>query len=246
MKNVQMLMMSQRSVKPKVYGYLYNWYVYSNIAATGWSVPTQTNFLDLKTLVGRSSAFKLAGLRKEPLPHPRWDGTYFNPFDSFNFIAYPAGERTSTGVFQRVGTGCYFMTSTPRSPFYKQFALSNSSSTAAVTEAVFRDACSIRLVRALGMYYPTGEGEFVPDGISESSLPDGTYVADYVGNDLKVYKAVKIGNLVWTAENLAETLYNIADDFGNLIPIPNVTSNAAWAALTTGARCAYNNDENYV
>ena len=62
----------------------------------------------------------------------------------------------------------------------------------------------------------------------------------YIGNDGRAYRTVKIGEQVWLADNLAETKYRNGD------PIPTVTDNAAWAALTTGAKCAYNNDESYV
>jgi uncharacterized protein (TIGR02145 family) len=58
-------------------------------------------------------------------------------------------------------------------------------------------------------------------------------VIDYDGN---VYDTVIIGTQVWLKENLKVTHYN------NGVPIPNVTSNTAWASLVTGARCYYNND----
>jgi uncharacterized protein (TIGR02145 family) len=58
----------------------------------------------------------------------------------------------------------------------------------------------------------------------------------YIGNDGKIYGTICIGTQEWT-EPLMETEYN------DHSPIPNVTDNGAWAALTTGARCAYDNDE---
>ena len=64
----------------------------------------------------------------------------------------------------------------------------------------------------------------------------GTH-AIYVGNDGRRYDCVLINSIWWTVQNLAETLYN------DLTPIPEVTDNTAWAALSTGARCSYNNDE---
>jgi len=62
----------------------------------------------------------------------------------------------------------------------------------------------------------------------------------YTGNDGKVYRTICIGTQEWLADNLAETKYRNGDD------IPEVTDNAAWAALVTGALCAYNNDWNNV
>ncbi|MCX6237285.1 MAG: fibrobacter succinogenes major paralogous domain-containing protein [Bacteroidia bacterium] len=58
-------------------------------------------------------------------------------------------------------------------------------------------------------------------------------VTDKDGN---VYHAVTIGKQVWMAENLKTTQYRNGD------PIPYVTVNTSWAALTTGAYCWYNND----
>ncbi len=58
-------------------------------------------------------------------------------------------------------------------------------------------------------------------------------VIDYDGN---VYDTVIIGSQVWMKQNLKVVHYN------NGIPIPNVPNSTAWANLTTGARCYYNND----
>ena len=59
-------------------------------------------------------------------------------------------------------------------------------------------------------------------------------VTDIDGN---VYKTVKIGDQWWMAENLRVTHYSNGDS------IPMVTSDSAWASLSTGARCTYDNDE---
>ena len=59
----------------------------------------------------------------------------------------------------------------------------------------------------------------------------------YTGNDGKVYRTICIGAQEWLADNLLETLYR------DLSAIPEVTSDATWIGLTTGARCSYNNDE---
>ncbi len=62
-------------------------------------------------------------------------------------------------------------------------------------------------------------------------------VTDYDGN---VYNTVTIGTQVWMKQNLKVTHYRNGD------PIPNVTDNSAWNALTSGAFCSYNNDNNNV
>lgn len=75
---------------------------------------------------------------------------------------------------------------------------------------------------------------------SELLLSDGTACSAYMGNDGKKYRTIKRGSLVFMADNLAETKYRNGD------LITEVTDNTAWAGLTTGALCAYNNDWNYV
>lgn len=65
-------------------------------------------------------------------------------------------------------------------------------------------------------------------------LETGTFTDSRDGN---TYKWVKIGEQVWMAENLKTTKYN------NGTSIPNVTDNAAWAALgSSPGYCWYNND----
>ena len=54
------------------------------------------------------------------------------------------------------------------------------------------------------------------------------------------YATIVLGNgQEWMSENLRTTTYANGD------PIPNVTVDSQWAALTTGAWCYYNNDPQY-
>jgi uncharacterized protein (TIGR02145 family) len=58
-------------------------------------------------------------------------------------------------------------------------------------------------------------------------------VRDKDGN---IYKTVTIGSQVWMAENLRSTKFRNGD------PVPNVSANASWSVLKSGAYCLYNND----
>jgi len=53
--------------------------------------------------------------------------------------------------------------------------------------------------------------------------------------DKNIYHMVTIGAQVWLVENLRVTHYRNGD------PIPNVTADAQWKTLTTGAYCMYDN-----
>jgi uncharacterized protein (TIGR02145 family) len=68
--------------------------------------------------------------------------------------------------------------------------------------------------------------------------PDKTYgtMTDQQGN---VYKTIVIGTQEWMAENLKTSIYR------NGNPIANVTNNAQWSGLTSGAWASYNNDSQY-
>jgi uncharacterized protein (TIGR02145 family) len=66
-------------------------------------------------------------------------------------------------------------------------------------------------------------------------FPSAGTVNDVDGN---VYHTVKIGNQVWTVENLRTTKYNDGTT------IPEVTSETEWSNIRTGAYCNYDNQEN--
>ena len=67
----------------------------------------------------------------------------------------------------------------------------------------------------------------------ELSFTTNGTIADIEGN---TYHTITIGTQIWMVENLKTTRYNDGS------PISNVTDNTAWAALSTGAYCWYNND----
>jgi len=57
--------------------------------------------------------------------------------------------------------------------------------------------------------------------------------------DGNIYQAVRLGNQIWTAENLKATRYN------DSTPIPNAIDSAEWVACSEGAYCFYENDTAY-
>jgi len=76
------------------------------------------------------------------------------------------------------------------------------------------------------------------NGVRWVSLTNYSTIGTVTDIDGTIYQTVRIGNQVWMAENLRTKTYN------NNTIIPEVTDAIAWAGLTTGARCAYNNNPN--
>ena len=73
------------------------------------------------------------------------------------------------------------------------------------------------------------------ENVHNPNLNYGT-MTDQEGN---VYKTIVIGTQEWMAENLKTSTYRNGD------LIPNVTDNAQWTGLTSGAWCYYNNDPQF-
>lgn len=65
---------------------------------------------------------------------------------------------------------------------------------------------------------------------------DNIFQPNYTGNDGKKYDCVQIGNQVWVKGPIAEEKYRNGET------IPLVENQTTWNALTTGAKCYYNND----
>jgi uncharacterized protein (TIGR02145 family) len=217
------------------YGYLYNWYAATdaaNISAAGWGVPTRAQFeifaleLDPDYLWNLNNA---GGLIKETgLLY--WDA--------------PNTDATNIRLFNFRGTGYRYY-------FDGIFdTLKVQSTIWSYTEHPFNPDQALMM-----MCYYDSERANIPTPVSymvmekEQGMPirlikNSTILTDgqmgtYTGNDGKIYRTICIGTQEWLADNLCETLYR------DLSPIPEVTDDAAWAALATGARCSYNNDESY-
>jgi len=213
------------TLTPIRYGRLYNWYAVNDsrgLAPAGWHIPTDTEWTALTDYLGGSiaGASKMKEAGTDHWYNPNTDAT-----NESGFSAYAGGCRDYTGLFYFFNGYGFWWSST-----------GETSSTYSIG-------------RQLISYYIDGVASSnlngpwlrVKSGLSircvkDDSTDTGT-VTDIDGN---VYPTVKIGKQVWIARNLIVTRYRNGDS------IPNITNNSAWAALTTGARCAYNNDENNV
>lgn len=84
-----------------------------------------------------------------------------------------------------------------------------------------------------GFYYYSGTNWVSLTGFGPGGNTPSTCI-DFDGN---AYPTITIGTQTWMAENLRVTHYRNGDE------IPNVTNNAVWTALTSGAHSWYNNDQ---
>jgi len=202
------------------YGYLYNRYALldaRNIANTGWHVPTMEDYATLRSYIGGTAY----GYKLVENVNTYWLNPYSDPQNNlYKFNGRGSGARTQTGSF-------VYLQET-----FNMWAANNSGSYNAATLNVHTFFADIYGNSKVGTAI-----RLIKDG-STTLNPGET--STYIGNDLKTYSTICIGSQEWLSESLCETKYRNGDD------IPEVTDNATWAALTTGALCAYDNDWNNV
>lgn len=232
------------------YGSLYNWFVTqgtgdsslisADMVALGWAVPSDTDFTTLTDYV--SSQITLGNLpdigvgrilkSKRTLtgiPSPLEIVTT-DPYWTYdaNFGVDTLGLNLNASGYRYLG------------PYIDK----NSSCILwSTSEYNTSDANYITVIADDGVVYNNHLDKTC--GVSIRTVNNSTTLINgqtgtYIGNDGKVYRTICIGTQEWLADNLAETKYANGDT------IPTVTDNATWAALTTGARCAYENDESNV
>ena len=210
------------------YGYLYNWYAANdikNIASNGWHIPSKNEWLILKNYGNDSGNIDLY-VRETGTTYWQSSARLALITNNYQFNARGSGYRSMTnGTYQSINTGFQMILSDsyfgdPTNGFiYCNISYSTTSWTDSWTYKW--QGAAVRLLK------------------DSTTLTHGQ-IGSYIGNDGKVYPTICIGTQEWLSCNLAETKYRDGSD------IPTVTDNTAWAALTTGAKCAYNNDENNV
>lgn len=212
------------------YGLLYNWYAVNTgkLAPTGWHVPTDAEWTTLTDyLINNGYGYEGSGddIAKSMASQCKWlssstPGTTGNDSGTNNssgFSALPGGYRVSNGIFSSIGASGFWWSSTEYSTTYAWYWGMYYD-----TKGVYRNSYrkgygfSVRCVRNSYVGW-------------ENDVP----VVDYDGNE---YDVVEIGTQLWLVQNLKTTHYNDGE------AIPNVEDGTTWAALTTGALCAYNND----
>lgn len=216
------------------YGLLYNWYAASDArkitSSDDWVVPTQDQNQILADYLGASGDYStntVGGKLKETgLTH--WNSPNTGATNETVFNGRGSGWRLDNGAFSGIKDKLQSWSSTLWFGTVAYFTtLSNLDDI-----FVCKEFSAIEVVQGLG--------------IRLLYIGAGTPTS-YTGNDGKVYPVVLIGTQYWIAANLSETKYRNGDwitgyDGGVYTPI----SNAAWAALTTEAMCAYDDDINNI
>ena len=203
------------------YGYLYNWFALSgvgsdSIASNGWHLPSKDEFDTLSTYIsGSTNGYKL-----KEIGTTYWDETNTGT-NEYEFSSRGAGMRYGgNGLFYELKSSNYMFSSTSVP----------GGEEAHYTPQITYDIFNTGINQSFNNYH----------GMNARLIKDDNVLENYIGNDGKIYKAIKIDEQVWVSENLAETLYR------NLNTIPTVENADDWMALTTGAKCAYENNYNYV
>jgi len=217
------------------YGALYNWWTPTDArkitSSDVYTVGSNTDYETLLDYLGAMGSYNtnLVGSKLKETGTIHWDKPNI---DSTNIVFF---NGVGNGV-RYTSQGCVFSAIKQDGTIWRSdevivetesygggITLYLDDYSAQMNSGFKTDAYAVRILRAA-----TTE---------ELLLPDGLISATYTGNDGKVYRTICIGTQEWLADNLIETKYRNGDI------IPNVTDNTAWAALTTGARCSYNNDD---
>ena len=222
------------------YGYLYPLFTFliekKATSSDGWRVPTRTEWEDISITAGGNSVAggKLKSTRTSPTADPKWNTPNTGATDLYNLSFLPGGFRSDdgSGAYSGKNTMGIFWTSQVYdlpTLIYHMAALFNNSAALVIDVLGAYSGLSVRLLR---------------DATTEELLlDDGTACEDYVSNDNHLYPTVKIGSYVMLAVNLAETKYRDGSD------IPLIEDASSWgdiAVQSTGARCAYDNNEDNV
>ena len=198
------------------YGYLYNWYAVDdarNIAAADWHVPTAEDMWNLHLATGYEYPAGGGSLKETGTTY--WYEPNTSATNEFGFNARGAGRRLKTGVFES---------------FKNLFQWHSTWD----YEADFT-VCS-QINYNSDNFFPAESVIYKKQGNSIRLIKDDDTLANYTGNDGKIYNSVKIGSQIWMAENLAETEYR---DHSRITIIEDAV---LWSGQTTGAMCAYDND----
>ena len=202
------------------YGLLYNWYAATDArkisSSDEWIVPSITQSETLATYVGGSS---IAGGKLKETGFDYWNSPNLGATNEYGFSFRGNGIRTLDGVFTYIKDRGHY--------WHELGSFSDQGRISSMRFNVEPMSINFATFKVVGVAVRL---------VKESTTLSHGQTGEYIGNDGTVYQTICIGTQEWLAENLRETKYRNGEI------IPEVTDNAEWASLTTGALCAYNND----
>ena len=160
------------------YGLLYNWYAASdaNFATSGWHVPTETEYITLKTFLGGDD---VAGGKMKDSGYTHWDSPNTGATNSSGFTAYGSSFRRVDGSFSILKRYFYAWCGTNKN--YIVLTYDSAEEFLDITGNPIA-GYSVRLIK------------------DSTSLLDGetSTMTDYDGN---VYDTICIGTQEWIVQN---------------------------------------------
>jgi len=220
---------------PVVNGLLYNWYASTdgrNIAASGWEVPTISDYQTLADYLGAAGNYNsnVIGGKLKETGLTYWNSPNTGATNEVGFNGRGNGGRSSSFI-QAGGTVGLWTIDNPfaGTAYLAQLFSSNQLFSCITTNT-----------------YPKFTGYSLRLKKTSTTLTNGQ-TGTYVGNDGKIYATICIGTQEWLTNDLAETRFRN----GDIIPYsgidnPNNFTNSEWSALTTAGTCAFDNDVNNV
>jgi len=217
---------TQPQARP-VYGYLYNWYAATdsrNICSAGSHVASLVEYQTLADYLGASGNYgtNTIGGKLREIGLTYWVDPNTGATNEVEFNGRGGGRRLEYGIFVSFKQNMDMWTSTDAYYNYAYGTEMNSAANALLcTTGTFLNKSEGRSIR------------LIKDSTTLTHGQTGTYT-DPSGI---VYPTICIGTQEWVSCDIMTKHYRNGD------PIPEVTDNTAWSALTTGARCSYYNVE---
>lgn len=218
------------------WGYLYNGYAMQdarNIAnpTNGWRLPNNADMESLSVPYTTPSDLRGTGFYNRNNFYPILRTGYFRKAfvgnevvstNSYNFTAVPSIVvlmKFNEGGFPNEWLATFFNDDGNFViPINETYVNSESSEGIHYYYAKWSNESSGLVKSTVGMLNSILKFDYTNIRLCRNLLPSefasiqGTYLGDYVGNDGKTYKTVKIYNRAWMAEYLTETKYANGDD----------------------------------
>lgn len=226
------VVVKQRSTNVE-YGYLYNWYAVNNahgLAPDGWHIASDTEWTTLITwLTDNGYGYGGSGddVAKSIAYTSGWSthGTAGNvgndqtSNNSSKFSGLSGGYRSDSSFVFSGEYGCWWASTEASTGYAWCYTIIYYYAWVYRANDKMANGYSVRCLR------------------NNSTGWNGQKLVDIDGN---IYDTVKIGDQIWMGQNLATSRYRDGTT------IPTITDNTDWSNDTTGAKCAYNNNANYV